>query len=71
MTPRAPVPVACLTTRIKYLGEHMAAHHKDKHCAYGLNKLVHRRRALLAYLKRHSVARYYKLITSLQLRDVV
>ena len=63
--------VANLTVRIKYLGEHMTAHHKDKHTAYGLNKLVHRRRALLRYLKKSNVARYYKLIVALQLRDVV
>eukprot|EP01108_Squamamoeba_japonica_P007530 TRINITY_DN633_c0_g5_i1.p1 TRINITY_DN633_c0_g5~~TRINITY_DN633_c0_g5_i1.p1 ORF type:complete len:302 (+),score=109.18 TRINITY_DN633_c0_g5_i1:71-907(+) len=68
-TGRTEVQVATLTTRILALTEHMINNHKDKHTAYGLNRLVQRRRKLLRYLKRKDVARYYKTISKLELRD--
>mmetsp|Transcript_20939 Transcript_20939/g.35637 ORF Transcript_20939/g.35637 Transcript_20939/m.35637 type:complete len:242 (+) Transcript_20939:52-777(+) len=68
---RSEVQVACLTVRIEALSEHLRVHTRDKHSAYGLNKLVHRRRKLLQYLKRKNAGRYYKCIFRLQLRDLV
>ena len=62
------VQVALLTERISHLTEHLKNNHKDHHSRRGLLKMVHHRRALLEYLKRKSLERYSKLITTLGLR---
>jgi len=62
------VQVALLTERINRLTSHMAANRHDYHSQRGLLKLVGRRRRLLAYLTKQSVARYNKLIARLGLR---
>ena len=69
-TGSSEVQIATLTVRIDALTTHLREHRKDKHSAYGLNRLVHRRRKLMKYLKRKDVARYYKCITELGLRDL-
>lgn len=62
------VQVALLTERIKYLTEHLRAHHKDVHSRMGLLKLVGQRRSLLKYLTREDVSKYRSLINRLGLR---
>lgn len=62
------VQIALLTARIKHLTGHMQTHKKDFHSRTGLLVMVGRRRRLLAYLKRESVARYTNLIQKLGLR---
>ena len=62
------VQVAILTTRIKELNEHLNTHPKDHHSRIGLLKMVGRRRALLAYLKKKDLEKYRKLIADLGLR---
>ncbi|MDI6794542.1 MAG: 30S ribosomal protein S15 [bacterium] len=62
------VQVALLTSRIKYLTEHVKVHKKDFHSRRGLLKLVGERRRLLNYLTRKNVDRYQALIKRLGLR---
>lgn len=62
------VQVALLTARITYLTEHFKTHTKDHHSRRGLLKLVSKRRGLLAYLKKTSLERYRKTVTTLGLR---
>ncbi len=64
----APSQVAVLTERINNLTEHMKANHKDEHSRRGLLKMVNRRKTLLAYIKKKSVAEYDALIKKLGLR---
>jgi small subunit ribosomal protein S15 len=62
------VQVALLSERISHLTEHLKNNNKDHHSRRGLLKMVGQRRALLDYLKRKSLDRYSKLITTLGLR---
>jgi small subunit ribosomal protein S15 len=62
------VQVALLSERISHLTEHLKNNNKDHHSRRGLLKMVGQRRALLDYLKRKSLDRYGKLITTLGLR---
>lgn len=62
------VQVAVLTENIKNLTDHLNTHKKDFHSLRGLQKMVGRRRKLLAYLRESDVDRYRTLITSLGLR---
>ncbi len=62
------VQVALLSSRIAYLTEHLKTHRKDVHSRQGLMNLVARRRKLLDYLKRTSLATYKSLIERLELR---
>ncbi len=62
------VQIALLTERIGYLTEHFKTHVKDHHSRRGLLRLVSKRRRLLDYLKRTSLDRYRKVVSSLQLR---
>ncbi len=62
------VQVAVLTENIKNLTDHLNTHKKDFHSLRGLQKMVGRRRKLLAYLRDSDVDRYRTLITSLGLR---
>ncbi len=69
-TGSSEVQVARMTVRIRALTEHMIANHKDKRTKRALNTLVSRRSALMKYLKRQSVSKYYDVITELNLRDI-
>ncbi|MDR2412858.1 MAG: 30S ribosomal protein S15 [Rickettsiales bacterium] len=60
--------VAVLTERIRNLTEHMKANQKDNHSKRGLLLMVNRRKKLLAYIKKRSVAEYEELIKKLGLR---
>ncbi|MGO4127431.1 30S ribosomal protein S15 [Inquilinus sp. YAF38] len=62
------VQVAILSERIANLTEHLKIHSKDFHSRRGLLIMVGRRRRLLDYLKRKSVARYDEVIKRLGLR---
>ncbi|MBW8724231.1 small subunit ribosomal protein S15 [Inquilinus ginsengisoli] len=62
------VQVAILSERIANLTEHLKTHSKDFHSRRGLLIMVGRRRRLLDYLKRKSVARYDEVIKRLGLR---
>lgn len=62
------VQVAVLTENIKNLTDHLNEHKKDFHSLRGLQKMVGRRRKLLAYLRENDLDRYRTLITSLGLR---
>ena len=62
------VQVAILTSRIKYLTDHLKEHKKDHHSRRGLLKLVGQRRNMLDYLRRKDIERYRSLIERLGLR---
>ncbi|NLC33722.1 MAG: 30S ribosomal protein S15 [Erysipelothrix sp.] len=62
------VQVAVLTENIKNLTDQLNEHKKDFHSLRGLQKMVGRRRKLLAYLRENDLDRYRTLITSLGLR---
>ncbi len=62
------VQVALLTTRIKEITEHLKIHKKDYHTRRGLLKLIGQRRRLLDYIMKKDIARYRKLIKTLELR---
>lgn len=62
------VQIALLTERINGLQEHFKTHAKDHHSRRGLLKLVSQRRGLLGYLKKTSLDRYRKVVSSLGLR---
>lgn len=62
------VQVALLTERINNLTEHLRGNHKDHHSRRGLLKMVGLRRRLLSYVQTQDMARYQKLIKSLNLR---
>ena len=62
------VQVAIQTERINNLTSHLDSHKNDVHSRRGLLMLVAKRRRLLDYLKKIDVARYQKLIDSLDIR---
>ena len=62
------VQVALITHRITELTEHLRVHRHDHATRRGLLQLVGKRRRLLNYLTRESVARYRTLISRLGLR---
>ena len=62
------VQIALLTERIGYLTDHFKTHVKDHHSRRGLLRMVSKRRQLLDYLKRSSLDRYRKVVTTLGLR---
>ncbi len=62
------VQVALLTEEINNLTEHFRTHIHDYHSKRGLQKMVGRRKKLLAYLKRTDVVEYRELIKRLNLR---
>lgn len=64
----AAAQVAVLTERIRNLTQHMKQNHKDEHSKRGLLLMVNRRKRLLAYIKKQSVAEYEELIKKLGLR---
>lgn len=67
-TGSADVQVAILSKRIDDLTKHVQVHKKDHHTRLGLQKLVAKRRRLLAYLQRSDYDRYKSLIGRLGIR---
>lgn len=62
------VQVALLTRRLEILSEHFKNHGKDLHSQRGMQKIISRRKEVLAYLRRENIERYKNLITALGLR---
>jgi small subunit ribosomal protein S15 len=69
-TGSSQVQIALLTHRIRSLTEHLRAHPKDKHTAFGLKKLVSQRKKLMKYFKAHDHANYMNMLARLELRDI-
>ncbi|WKC58338.1 30S ribosomal protein S15 [Borrelia sp. P9F1] len=62
------VQVALITSRIKYLTEHLKVNKKDYSSKRGLLKLVGQRRSLLRYYQNKNLEAYRTLIARLGLR---
>ena len=62
------VQIAVLTKRIQDLTEHLRTNQKDHHSRRGLQKMVGRRRNLLAYLQKVDIERYRAIVKKLGLR---
>ncbi len=67
-TGSAPVQIALLTERIKYLTEHLKKHKKDHSSRRGLLKLVGQRAKLLKYLNKRNHEKYLDVIKKLGIR---
>ena len=63
--------VALFTTRIAHLTSHLKKNKHDFSTQLSLQKLVGKRRALLAYLFKKDIERYRAIIKALQLRDII
>ena len=63
--------IALFSTRINHLTEHLKKNRKDFGTQLSLQKLVGKRRALLAYLYNKDIERYRAIIKALQLRDII
>jgi len=63
--------VALYTYRIANLTEHLKSNKKDFTTQLALQKLVSKRRALLAYLYKKDINRYRAIIKALGLRDII
>lgn len=64
------VQIALLTEEIKQLLLHLKKHAKDFHSKRGLLKMVSKRRALLAYLKKEDIKRYNAIMKKIGLAKV-
>lgn len=62
------VQIALLTSRIRYLTEHLKVHKHDEHSRRGLIQMVGQRRRLLKYLKRKDQDAYLEILQRLNLR---
>jgi len=63
--------VALFTRRIAHLTEHLKKNRKDFSTQLSLQKLVGKRRGLLAYLDKKDINRYRAIIKALKLRDII
>jgi small subunit ribosomal protein S15 len=63
--------VALFTYRIAHLTGHLKKNKKDFSTQLALQKLVGKRRALLAYLFKKDISRYRAIIKALGLRDII
>ncbi|RRN77299.1 30S ribosomal protein S15 [Pseudoxanthomonas sp. SGD-10] len=63
--------VALFTYRIAHLTGHLKSNRKDYSTQLALQKLVGKRRALLAYLYKKDINRYRAIIKALGLRDII
>jgi small subunit ribosomal protein S15 len=63
--------VALFSARIAHLTEHLKKNRKDFSTQLSLQKLVGKRRALLAYLYNKDINRYRAIIKALELRDII
>jgi len=63
--------VALFTARIAHLTGHLKQNKKDFSTQLSLQKLVGKRRALLAYLYKKDINRYRAIIKALELRDII
>jgi len=65
------VQVAIMTHKIRSLTEHMRAFPQDTQSNRGLSQLVSKRRKMMRYLKRYDPKRYWKVLQTYNLRDMV
>ena len=63
--------VALFTARIAHLTGHLKTNKKDFSTQLSLQKLVGKRRAILAYLYKKDINRYRAIIKALELRDII
>ena len=63
--------VALFTFRIAHLTGHLKKNRKDFSTQLSLQKLVGKRRGILAYLYKKDIERYRAIIKSLGLRDII
>lgn len=63
--------VALFTYRIAHLTEHLKKNRKDFSTQLALQKLVGKRRGILAYLYKKDISRYRGIIKALALRDII
>ncbi len=63
--------VALFTHRIAHLTGHLKKNKHDFSTQLSLQKLVGKRRGLLAYLYKKDIERYRAIIKALQLRDII
>ncbi len=63
--------VALFTSRIAHLTGHLKKNKKDFSTQLALQKLVGKRRGLLAYLYKKDINRYRAIIKALELRDII
>jgi small subunit ribosomal protein S15 len=70
-TGSAEAQVALFTKRIAHLTGHLKKNKKDFATQLSLQKLVGKRRALLAYLYKKEIGRYRAIIKALELRDII
>ena len=63
--------VALFTARIAHLTGHLKKNKKYFSTQLSLQKLVGKRRALLAYLFKKDINRYRAIIKALELRDII
>ncbi|EMR10661.1 ribosomal protein S15 [Pneumocystis murina B123] len=63
------VQAAVFTVRIHYINFHLSFHYKDKNSLKSLRHLVHKRQAILKYLRRKDYDRYFSCIKKLGLTD--
>ncbi|MBW4891525.1 30S ribosomal protein S15 [Mucilaginibacter sp. HMF5004] len=63
--------VALFTARIAHLTGHLQKNKKDFSTQLSLQKLVGKRRGLLAYLYKKDINRYRAIIKALGLRDII
>jgi small subunit ribosomal protein S15 len=63
--------VALFTARIAHLTGHLKQNKKDFSTQLSLQKLVGKRRAILAYLYKKDINRYRAIIKAVELRDII
>lgn len=63
--------VALFTTRIAHLTAHLKKNKHDFSTQLSLQKMVGKRRGLLAYLYKKDIERYRAIIKALALRDII
>lgn len=63
--------IALFSYRISHLTGHLKKNRKDFSTQLSLQKLVGKRRALLAYLYKKDIERYRAIIKALSLRDII
>lgn len=63
--------IALFTKRIAHLTGHLKSNRKDFNTQRSLQKLVGKRRSLLAYLHKKDIERYRAIIKALGLREII
>ena len=70
-TGSSEVQVAVLTERINNLTLHMRENKKDFHSRHGLDKMVSKRRKLMAHLRKQDFETYKRVLHHYGLRDII